>query len=143
MPTTPLSVCQDDLELFALCIWREARGEGSLGMTAVGWVIRNRIGSPGFPHTLRDVILERNQFTSMTVPSDPEYRLAPEATDPSWAEAYRIAASILAGECPDPTRGARYYWNPRTAHSEWFRREIAQNPQHSMTAEIGRQQFFS
>jgi spore germination cell wall hydrolase CwlJ-like protein len=44
-------------------------------MNAVAHVIFNRIGAPGFAATLHEVIYGKNQFSSMSISTDPEYNL--------------------------------------------------------------------
>lgn len=132
-----------DEELLALVMWREARGEGPDGMRAVGHVCKNRATHPGFPKTLREVILQANAFTSMTVPTDPEYRLFPGPEDPQHNFCLESSRSILAGLDDDPTMGACYYWNPAMEHSSWFENHVATSPEHPLVARIGSQEFFA
>lgn len=103
---------QEDLYETALCLWREARGEGIEGMTAVGCVIRNRAQKHGKPFAW--VVLQKLQFTSMTDPNDPEYKLYPPEDDPVWPEAKQIAQEIIEGALDDITGGATLYWNPKS-----------------------------
>ena len=37
---------QDDLNNAALCVWKEARGDGDTAMNAVAHVIFHRVGAP-------------------------------------------------------------------------------------------------
>lgn len=77
---------QDDLNSAILCVWKEARGDGYIAMNAVAPVIFNRVGAPGFASTLHDVIYGKNQFSSMSISTDPEYnRVAPSVNDPQYA----------------------------------------------------------
>lgn len=94
----------------ALCLWKEARGEGAAGMTAVACVIRNR--TVKHDTTFSHEVYRAWQFTSMSVPSDPEYHLQPSPTDPSFALAQTIARQVIDGETVDVTEGATLYWNP-------------------------------
>ena len=136
-----------DIQSMALCIWKEARGDGFDGMRAVAHVIKNRVGTPGFARTLHDVIYGKNQFTSMSVPSDPEFNLVPPPSDPQFAYCTAICPSVLSGGDVDPTSGAHYYENAAIATSGWFARVIA-GPDgygtegHAQTAHIGRQVFY-
>lgn len=140
---------QDDVHNLALVGWKEGRNGGPPSMDAVQRVCVSRAGKPGFGHTLHDVIYGKNQFTSMSVPSDREYNLDPEkASGPdavAWAFALKNAADVLQGTAgPDATRGALYYDNPRTATSGWFARAIVDNPAaHPMLATIGGQNFYA
>lgn len=43
-----MGVTEFDLEIMALTVWAEARGEGNEGMAAVAWVIRHRWENPGW-----------------------------------------------------------------------------------------------
>jgi len=137
----------NDLHAMALCIWKEARGEGHDGMRAVAHVIKNRVGTPGFAKTIHDVIFGKNQFTSMSVSSDPEFNLIPPAGDSQFAYAVAICPSVLSGDDADLTDGAHYYENAATATSGWFGRVIA-GPDgfgtelHPLTASIGKQSFY-
>lgn len=132
----------NDLESLRLCAWKEARGEGVDGIRAVMHVIVNRVGAPGFAHTLHDVIYGKNQFTSMSVPSDPEFNLKPADGDAIFQECAALARGIETD--PDLTNGARYYANLRTATSGWFERAIVNDPvNHPQTAVIGHHTFFA
>jgi len=134
---------QSDLDNAALCVWKEARGEGIAGMRAVAHVIFNRIGCVGFPHTLHEVIYQRNAFTSMSVSSDPEFNLEPGAGDQSNDYAKRIVAAVAAKADADPTFGAHYYANLKNSSSGWFVRNVVQNPvAHPHTVKIGSQDFY-
>lgn len=138
-----------DIHSMALCVWKEARGEGSFGMRAVAHVIKNRIGYPGFAHTLHDVIYGKNQFTSMSVPSDPEFNLIPPPGDHYFAYALSICPLVVTESAsePDITNGAHYYENAETATSGWFGRVIA-GPDglgtsgHKFLEQIGKQKFY-
>ena len=56
----------EDLELLAALIHCEARGESYTGQVAVGNVVLNRIASPRFPNTLREVIYAAGQFSPVS-----------------------------------------------------------------------------
>jgi spore germination cell wall hydrolase CwlJ-like protein len=139
----------NDLASLALCSWREARGEipkvGILGPQAVCHVCVNRVGVPGFAPTLHQVIYGRNQFTSMSVPSDAEYRLFPANDDDDYLQILGVARHVLDGDVDDPTHGAVYYAN--LAHEDpqgWFQRNIVEKPTaHPVTAVIGGHSFFA
>lgn len=58
-------------------------------------MIFNRIGAPGFAGTLLEVIYGKNQFSSMSISTDPEYKLAaPSVTDREYAS-YLAAKDIV------------------------------------------------
>jgi spore germination cell wall hydrolase CwlJ-like protein len=141
---------QNDLTSAALCAWKEARGDGSSGIHAVLHCIKNRVGFPGFAHTLHDVIYGKNQFTSMSVPNDPEFNLDPgDVTKVSkedhilYLAALDLSAVVLNTDDADPTYNAHYYENPKTAKSGWFSRVIVGDPiNHPMTVKILHHTFY-
>ncbi|MFW6381816.1 MAG: cell wall hydrolase [Bacillota bacterium] len=104
------TVSSREIELMARAIHGEARGEPLIGQVAVGAVIINRVLSPIFPNSFRDVIYQSGQFSAV---DDGQIKLKPSET------AYRAARTALQGK--DPTKGALYYYNPRTASDrKWF-----------------------
>lgn len=98
-----------DLQLLARLIYGEARGESYVGQVAVGAVVMNRIKSASFPNTMAGVIYQSYAFTAV---DDGQINLTPNAT------ARKAAQDAMNGW--DPTYGAIYYYNPRTATSSWI-----------------------
>ena len=141
-----MSYDSNDISSAALCTWKEARGEGVDGMRAVLHCIVNRVGAPGFAHTLHDVIYGKNQFTSMSVPSDPEFNLDPtndDDDDPAfiWSEAQRLATEVLNGGDIDITLAAHYYANEAHVGDGWYRKNVIDNPEHPVTVVLGNHTF--
>ncbi len=101
---------EDDLQLLAHLIHAEARGEPYRGQVAVGAVVMNRVASPDFPDTVREVIMASGQFSCV---DDGQFFLQPGET------AYQAAREALDGV--DPSQGALFFYNPRTARNlTWF-----------------------
>jgi spore germination cell wall hydrolase CwlJ-like protein len=133
----------DDVKSLALVAWKEARGEGLEGCRAVMHVIRNRVGQAGFARTLHDCIYGKNQFTSMSVPSDPEFNLEAGDGDLIHAKCMTLAEKVLSSTDPDNTCGAHYYANLAHVSSGWFAVHIVGNTtNHPVVAVIGRHTFF-
>lgn len=131
-----------DIDDLALCMYKEARSLGSQGMLSVGCVCRNRVGTPGFASTLHNVIYSRNQFTSMSVPSDPEFNLVPDPSDPNYVLALSLASGILDGSTPSNVGNAHYYEVEGTSNP-WFDRVIKGDPiNHPFVCQVGTQLFF-
>ncbi|MBT9155566.1 MAG: Spore cortex-lytic enzyme [Firmicutes bacterium] len=107
--TPTRGVSPNDLQLLARAVYGEARGEPFEGQVAVVAVIMNRIRSPLFPNTVSGVIFQPLAFTAV---ADGQFYLTPNA------EAFRAAQLALNGW--DPSGGALYYFNPRTATSAWI-----------------------
>ena len=103
-------VSQEELELLARVIHDEARGENFVGQIAVGAVVLNRVEDHRFPSTIHDVVYQAGAFAAV---DDKQIHLTPNDS------AYRAAEAALMGE--DPTDGAIYYYNPRTATDRWIK----------------------
>ncbi len=99
-----LEVSRDEIMLLARVIHAEARGEPFEGMVAVGSVIRNRVQDDRFPDTVRDVIVEEGQFSSLM---DGQANMYPNE------EAIDAAKAALLGY--DPTYESIFFYNPQTA----------------------------
>lgn len=130
-----------DQSFLALCLWREARGEGVGGMLAVACVIRNRV--------LRDAesyyteVVKKWQFSSLTAVGDPELIVYP-SEDPKnpnyqmWNQAQQIAASVIAGQQTDITHGATLYHTVQMGFPHtWDRSKVTQ------VAQIGNHIFYT
>ncbi|MDR1906467.1 MAG: spore cortex-lytic enzyme [Clostridiales bacterium] len=103
-----------DLDLLAKCVYAEARGEPYTGKVAVAAVVLNRVKSSQFPNTIPGVIYQPWAFTAV---HDGQINLVPDQ------DSYNAAKDALNGW--DPTYGCIYYYNPRTATSQWiFSREV-------------------
>lgn len=105
-----MKATQAEIDLLARVIYAEARGENFEGQVAVGAVVLNRLEDSNFPKTIKGVIYQPGAFTAVI---DKQIHLTPNE------EAYRAAETALAGE--DPTGGALYYFNPKTATDRWIK----------------------
>ena len=112
-----------DLNLLARVIYGESRGEPYQGQVAVGAVVLNRVKSSSFPNTISGVIYQKGAFDAV---KDGQVNLTPNST------AKKAAQDALNGW--DPSYGAIYYFNPKTATNKW----IWSRP---MTVTIGRHRF--
>lgn len=99
-----------DYELLARLISAEARGESYLGQVAVGAVVLNRMEHPSFPDTLAGVVYQNGAFSCL---DDGQFY------EPIADSAYSAARDALNGL--DPSGGAIYYYNPKTATNKWIR----------------------
>lgn len=98
-----------DFELLARIISAEARGETYLGQVAVGAVVLNRMEHPSFPDTLSGVVYQNGAFSCLY---DGQFY------EPIADSAYSAARDAINGL--DPTGGAIYYYNPKTATNKWI-----------------------
>ncbi len=99
-----IDVSRDDIMLLARIIYAEARGEAFKGQVAVGSVIVNRVEDGRFPDSIRAVINEQGQFSSLL---DGQANLYPDQ------EAIDAAKGALLGY--DPTYQSIFFYNPAVA----------------------------
>ena len=118
-----VSTNSNDLNLLARVIYGEARGEPYTGQVAIGAVVLNRVRNSSFPNTIAGVVYKSGAFDAV---SDGQINLTPNST------AKKAAQDALNGW--DPTYGAIYYFNPKTATNKW----IWSRP---MTVTIGNHRF--
>ena len=146
LPDYPYTEIPDE-QLLALCLFREAEGESYLGKRAVAHVINNRMnnadGSNQWPHSIKGVILARNQFTSFAE-TGPRTTVWPDDNDPVFEDCCTIARDVIAGTDLDITGGAVYYANLLTMDiGGWFARNISSRPDlHPVTVTLGKHTFF-
>ena len=98
-----------DYRLLARLISAEARGEPYSGQVAVGAVVLNRIEHPSFPNSISAVVYQKGAFSCI---DDGQF------DKPIADSAYSAARDALNGV--DPSGGAIYYFNPKTATSKWI-----------------------
>lgn len=103
------SLSKSEFDLLARLVYSEARGESYQGQVAVAAVALNRIDSDKFPNDLRSVIFQPYAFTAV---DDGQFWLTPNATS------YYAALDAVRGW--DPSGGALFYFNPKTATSDWI-----------------------
>lgn len=99
-----------DTWLLAKLIAAEARGETYRGQVAVGAVVLNRVSHSSFPDSISGVIYQNGAFDCVR---DSNWNVSPTET------AQKAAKEALNGW--DPTGGAVYYYNPKTATNGWIR----------------------
>lgn len=101
---------ESNVALLARIINGEARGEKYEGQVAVGAVVLNRVKHPSFPNSIAGVIYQPGAFTAV---DDGQINAQ------MYNSSYSAARDALNGW--DPTGGAIYYYNPRTATNSWIR----------------------
>ena len=110
LPTGQGTSSSNDVTLLAMVINGEARGESYEGQVAVGAVVLNRVRHSSFPNTIAGVVYQPGAFTAV---DDGQINKAIESS------CFNAARDALNGW--DPTGGAVYYYNPRTATNSWIR----------------------
>lgn len=113
----------------AEAVYFEARGTSETSQAAVAHVVLNRAGSAEFPDSPCAVIEEGCQF-SYQCDGLPERMAVAE----DRAAAYRTAEAVVAGDIPDPTRGALFF-HAKRVEPGWFETR-------ARTGEIGGHVFY-
>lgn len=102
-------ISKRDMELLARLVYAEGRGEPYEGQVAIAAVVLNRVESPQFPNTVREVIFARNAFSPVQ-----NGRLSQKTNE----TARKAVSDAVNGR--DPSGGALYFFNPKTATSDWI-----------------------
>ena len=103
----------DEVDLLARLITAEADGEPYEGKVAVGAVVLNRIDSPSFPKSIKDVIYQTGNGFFQFQPVENGW-----INKPASEEAKLAAREALGGS--DPTNGALYFFATKS-NSTWLR----------------------
>lgn len=128
-----------DIQVFALTVWAEARGESLEGRLAVANVIINRAKAGFRGNTIRKVCLSPKQFSCWNMTDTQRVRMLDPKTldDPKFSDIYVMCRSVLTqgGERRDPTNGADHYYADYIAQPVWAKKM-------ERTAKIGRHIFY-
>jgi spore germination cell wall hydrolase CwlJ-like protein len=137
----------EDREILARTIYGEARGEGSIGMLAVGCVVMNRVNHPRYYSdtdgdkipTIHEVCLYPYAFSCWNI-NDPNRDKLIQVTedDKYFALALQIADRIIEGNYQDITNGATFYYVRGSKKPKW-----ANEPTARISAEIGQHIFYT
>lgn len=103
-----------ETECLALAMYHEARGEGTVGMKAIAFVIHNRVKSNLYPTSYCSVILQRSQF-SFTSDRNPDNIKSWD----SFAKALALSVELLDNNGfeteKSPVGNAMYFHSLRRA----------------------------
>lgn len=92
----------------------EARGEGSIGMRAVAYVILERVKHKGWPNTIRGVVEQKYQFSYLQ-----DKHKQSEPTKKDFDLAYKEAYDAVFGISENPVPGAKWYHSDRIKPPKW------------------------
>jgi spore germination cell wall hydrolase CwlJ-like protein len=101
------------LQLLAMLIWGEARGESKEGKIAVAWTVKNRVlARKWWGKTWANVILGRWQYSCFweKVPSKMLRSPLKHDTQAVWDDCVGVAEGVYDGTIPDPSDGATHYY---------------------------------
>jgi N-acetylmuramoyl-L-alanine amidase len=118
------------LDVLALTVYGEARGEAIEGKIAVANIIRNRLKTHRWGLTYERVCLAPMQFSCWTPKGGAanyaivkalaaQILAGQQPADPILAECYWIAAGIQSGAARDNVQGATFYFVTRSTVPAW------------------------
>ena len=107
--TQKLYITENDIELMAKLVYAESIGEPYDGKVAVASVVLNRVMSPNFPNSIKEVIFQKNAFSCV---KNGEIKATPNQT------CYNAVYDAIKGY--DPTNEALFFYNPSTATCAWM-----------------------
>ncbi len=125
----PESISEADFDLLVRLIAAEAGGEPYDGQVAVAAVVLNRMRSYKFPGSVRGVVYQKNQFSSV-----------PKLSSIQPSESCRRAV-VEALNGIDPSNGALYFYNPEISSEEGLR--FFNSADLRVTARIGNHVFLT
>jgi N-acetylmuramoyl-L-alanine amidase len=117
---------EDDVNLMSQIVYAESKGEPYEGKIAVASVILNRVLSPGFPNSVKEVIFQPNAFSCIV-----NGQISVTPTE----ECYNAVYEAIKGN--DPTNEALFFYNPSIATCSWM-----QDVEKADSKAIGQHLFF-
>nr|WP_275580309.1 cell wall hydrolase [Bacillus mesophilus] len=108
--STNLSISEEDFDLLARIVRAEAQTEPFEGKVAVASVVLNRVESPLFPDTIREVIYQRGQFQPVS---------NGQINKPADKESIRAVHAALS-DMRHIAKGSLFFYNPTIATSRWL-----------------------
>jgi spore germination cell wall hydrolase CwlJ-like protein len=127
-----------DLTCLARNVYYEARGESAAGRYAVAEVTLNRVASPYYPHTVCEVVYQKNWDTLrkryVSAFSWTEFDSVPHPDEDVWQEAWAAAEAVYDGRRPRKLKGALHY------HATYIKPSWARGKR--PLARIGRHVFY-
>jgi N-acetylmuramoyl-L-alanine amidase len=122
----------DEIEVLALNMYHEARGEGPDGMQMIAEVTLNRVDHPRYPDNICEVVYQRSQFSWTHLKRDH----TPYETD-VWEEVLEIAGQVLNEDIELFDNGATHFLNENAVRAlpRWTR-------EFEMVGRIGNHTFY-
>ncbi|MDA3128596.1 cell wall hydrolase [Aliibacillus thermotolerans] len=112
--TIPEGITPEEEELLARLVSAEAKGEPYAGKVAVATVVLNRVNSPEFPNSIKEVIYE------VSPTGNPSFTPVQNGTinQPADKESKKAVKEALAFE--GQGHGSLFFYNPEKATNHWI-----------------------
>jgi N-acetylmuramoyl-L-alanine amidase len=105
-----ISISEKEIDLLARIVRAEAQTEPFEGKVAVAAVVLNRVESPKFPNTIREVIYQRGQFQPVR---------NGQINKPTDEESIRAVYAALS-DMRNIAQDSLFFYNPDIATSRWL-----------------------
>jgi spore germination cell wall hydrolase CwlJ-like protein len=129
-----IDVHNKDIMCLAKDIFYEARDQSIIGKVAVAYVPVNR--SISSLKSLCSIIQKKsNHVCQFTWVCHKKSNTKSEAV--AWSLSLKIAHAVYNRLVDDPTNGAKFYYNPRKAHSHWAKFKNAVQTLYAINGFIG------
>ncbi|MDW5377694.1 cell wall hydrolase [Halomonas sp. HP20-15] len=107
----------DPITCLSRSIYWEARGAGTAEMEAVANVVMNRLGHPGFPNTVCEVVRQGSEQGNCQFSWWCDGRSDIAHEEQAYAESKEIARRALNGSLADATDGALFFHHKQVSPS--------------------------
>ncbi len=105
-----ISISENEIDLLARIVRAEAQTEPFKGKVAVANVVLNRVHSPKFPNTIKEVIYQRGQFQPVR---------NGQINKPADAESIKAVYAALSN-MRNIAQGSLFFYNPDIATNRWL-----------------------
>ncbi|MEH7095591.1 cell wall hydrolase [Neobacillus vireti] len=101
---------ENELDLLARLVRAEAESEPYQGKVAVACVVLNRVASPAFPNSIKEVIYQKGQFQPVRNGA---------INEPADGDSIKAVQEAL-DEKRNTAAGSLFFYNPSTATNRWL-----------------------
>ena len=109
-PKVTVGYSKNELDLLARLVRAEAESEPYQGKVAVACVVLNRVASPSFPDSIKEVIYQKGQFQPVR---------NGEINQPADGDSIKAVEEAL-NENGNIAAGSLFFYNPSTATNRWL-----------------------
>ncbi len=111
---------KEELDLLAQAMASEAGNQKKEGLYGVGYNILNRVGSDKYPNTIKEVVLQRGQYSAFNDVTGYNNGKGANSSGRKYSPAqYKAAEDVAYGRVENPIGSATNYYNPALASPSW------------------------
>lgn len=106
-----MSFTNEEYEMLCYAVQGEAGIYSIQHKRLVAWTIVNRAGNPRFGNTIKEVLLQKNQYVSMFDWGEKHREILPSTA--------RAVAEVLYGVVPNNSQGSLFFYAPIYIKNQW------------------------